>query len=109
MYGEPGTGKSSTIQAIATYLEKDIYYVSLSNVETNEELLMIFDYVNSETVGNAIIVFEDIDAMTHVVHKRNNIDSENKGMTISETSTNKLTLEYFLNILQCSSTDNTTI
>lgn len=29
LYGHPGTGKTTTIKAIATFLKKDIYYINL--------------------------------------------------------------------------------
>ena len=99
LHGEAGTGKTTTIHAIASYLQKNIYYVNLSIIETNEELQMVFDHVFVESANGGIIVFEDIDAMTSVVHKRDT----NKVMN------EKLTLEYFLNLLQGSLTRDGTI
>ena len=99
LYGEPGTGKSTTIQVIASFLQKNVYSVDLSSVETNEELQMIFDEINN-SLGGGIIVFEDIDAMTSVVHSRQN-NNVAKG--------EKFTLDYFLNLLQGSLTRDGTI
>jgi predicted GTPase len=116
LYGEPGTGKSSTIEAIATYLNKPIYYVDMKEARTNNDLKLIFDHVNSVAVGGGIIVMEDIDAMTDCVHKRISYDepstarndnpisnTTNTNTTVSgimtEKETNTLTLEFFLNIL----------
>lgn len=117
LYGEPGTGKSSTIEAIATYLNKPIYYVDMKEARTNNDLKLIFDHVNSVAVGGGIIVMEDIDAMTDCVHKRISSDepstaghginsvskTDSSGTTVSaimsERETNTLTLEFFLNIL----------
>jgi len=99
LYGEPGTGKSTTIQVIASFLQKNVYSVDLSSVETNEELQMIFDEINN-SLGGGIIVFEDIDAMTSVVHNREN-NNVTKGA--------KFTLDYFLNLLQGSLTRDGTI
>lgn len=76
LYGLPGTGKTSCIWTIATYLAKDIYYVNLSTVETNKELQMIFNYVTENVINGGILVFEDIDAMTNVVHCR--VPAQNK-------------------------------
>jgi SpoVK/Ycf46/Vps4 family AAA+-type ATPase len=98
LYGLPGTGKTTTIHAIASFLQKNIYYVNLSTVETNEELQLIFDHVVLQASGGGIIVFEDIDAMTDVVHERK--------VGVIHT---KLTLEYFLNLLQGSLTRDGTI
>lgn len=109
LYGQPGFGKTTTITAIASYLQKDIYYVNLNGVNTNKELKMIFDYVIAGDVKSGIIVMEDIDAMCKVVHKR---DNRNRELTVSEicsSEKNELTLEYFLNILQGSLTRNDTI
>lgn len=97
LYGEPGTGKSSAINAIASFLQKDIYYLDLTNVKTNDELKKIFSYVNKEKSKNGIIVIEDIDAMTDVVHIRT-----------KDTKNSELTLECFLNLLQGSLTHNGT-
>lgn len=90
LYGKPGTGKSSCINAISSYLKKDIYYLDLTTVKTNDDLKLLFNHINKEKNENGIIVIEDIDAMTSVVHKRNKNDQPN----------GELTLECLLNLLQ---------
>lgn len=95
LHGAPGTGKSTGIQAVATYLRKDIYYVDLKNAVTNEDLQMIFEYVNKSVASGGIVVLEDIDAMTNVVLKRTD---ETRTSVYDQKS--KLTLDYFLNVLQ---------
>lgn len=101
LHGEPGTGKTSTIWAIATYLNKDIYYVNLNTIETNEELQMVFDYINKNCINGGIITFEDIDAMTDVINKRSNSSDNTENIVIlMQNKKSKLTLEYFLNLLQ---------
>lgn len=107
LYGLPGTGKTSTIYAIATYFKKNIYYINLSTINTNEQLHDVFEHVN-KNCNNSIIIFEDIDAMTNIVKKRVEVDKnwniiENVNNIIDE-KTCKLTLEYFLNLLQGSLT-----
>lgn len=97
LYGLPGTGKSTTIQAVATFLNKDIYYVDLKDAETNADLQMMFEYVNKNVYNGGIIVLEDIDAMTNIVLKRNTPDSTPKSAFDQKS---KLTLDYFLNVLQ---------
>jgi ATP-dependent 26S proteasome regulatory subunit len=107
LHGEPGTGKSSSIEAIASYLQKDIYYASLTNVKSNKDLQMIFDHVNTETTEGGIIVFEDIDAGSKAIHKRvkKNDDDDDDGSVKNTVDTeNSFTLEYFLNLLQGSLT-----
>ena len=111
LYGLPGTGKSSAILAIATYLKRDLYYVDLKHCETNEDLHSIFEYVNKNVLQGGIIVMEDIDAMTDVIKKRSNRDISNDHIEkkSSHDHKSKLTLEYFLNILQGTLTLNDSI
>lgn len=99
LYGNPGCGKSSAVLAIASYLQKDIYYVDLTNVRTNNDLKDIFNKVNNETVNGGIIVMEDIDVMTNVVHNR----------ALNSYNNTDLTLECFLNLLQGSLTKDGSI
>lgn len=101
LYGEPGTGKSTTIQAVANYLQKDIYYVDLQKAELNDDLQLIFEYVNKNIPNHGgLIVIEDIDVMTTVVHKRSINVNEYKVSDLVANTKSKLSLEYLLNILQ---------
>lgn len=100
LYGEPGTGKSTTIQAVANYLEKDIYYISLKNVKYNEDLQLIFEFVNKNVPNPGCLIMEDIDAMTPIVLKRKFETIEYKVSDIMNNQQSELTLEYLLNILQ---------
>jgi ATP-dependent 26S proteasome regulatory subunit len=104
LYGVPGTGKSSTIIAIATYLNYDIYYVSLNGVKKNSDIDLIFDYVMKNCSKRGMIVFEDIDAQTNIVHKRNVNDNdceENKMSmyNLNDIKDDNLDLSYLLNRL----------
>jgi len=101
LYGVPGTGKSTTIQAVGTFLGKDIYYVDIKNANTNEELQMLFDYVNKNVSNGGIVVLEDIDCMTSIVLDRKHLEEKPKSSDALEGGNeNKITLDYFLNILQ---------
>ena len=123
LYGPPGTGKSTAIQTIATYLGRNIYYMDLNNVETNQDLQMLFEYVNKNVQNGGIIVIEDIDAMTDIVLKRepraelrvrrggsdersssdDTAFSGTRECRVNQLISNgeaKLSLEYLLNILQ---------
>ena len=89
LYGPPGTGKTSLVKAMAAKLNRDIVSVPLSRVETNKELLDIMldrnftyqatnrdleDDMETKTVNlsydKVIVLLEDIDAASNVVHKR---------------------------------------
>ena len=101
LHGFPGTGKTTTIYAIASFLQKNVYYVNLNTIKSNDELQMVFDHIVYNSTNSGIIVFEDIDAMTNVVHDRSTTDSL--------TENDNLTLDYFLNLLQGSLTRDGTI
>ena len=95
LYGLPGTGKSTTIKAIASYLNKDIYYINLNGVTKNSELKQLFDYTINNDCNGGIIVFEDIDCQTDIVKKRTKCIKE----TTLTNSTDQLSLSYLLNLL----------
>lgn len=100
LYGAPGTGKSSTIAAVASFLGKNIYYVNFTNVETNEDMHLLFDYVQKHCANGGMIVMEDIDSMTKIVHQRAaKPDSELTISNLVNSKQNSLTLEYMLNLL----------
>lgn len=102
LYGEPGCGKSSTIETIGSYLQKDIYNLNLKSVHSNEDLGALWDYVTRQTANGGCIVMEDIDASTNVVLARNEFTinedfTSTQPLTPNETP---LSLSYLLNILQ---------
>ncbi|KAG9304306.1 hypothetical protein G9A89_019868 [Geosiphon pyriformis] len=66
LYGKPGTGKTSLINAISAELNRDLYFVNLKNIKFDNELSAAF----SGVPANQIIVLEDVDTMTRVVHRR---------------------------------------
>lgn len=74
-YGKPGTGKTSTIKAIAKYTKRHIVEIPLSRIKKFNELKNIFFMNKYEHVNlsfeNKIIVFEDIDCMNGIIKKRN--------------------------------------
>tara|TARA_B100000214_G_scaffold326590_1_gene264719 strand:- start:590 stop:1729 length:1140 start_codon:yes stop_codon:yes gene_type:complete len=59
-YGNPGTGKTSTISAIASYLKRKVYKLNLVAPGLCDNSLL--DAVNS-IKRNSILVMEDIDAL----------------------------------------------
>lgn len=99
LHGPPGTGKTSTIEAVAEYLCKDIYYIDLKDAWSNEDLKLMFDHVYRGEGG--IIVMEDVDAMTDVVKERK--------PDRPDVVPRSFTLDYMLNLLQGSLTTDGTI
>ena len=101
--GSPGNGKSSSIVAIATYLNKDIYYLDLGKLRTNDELKLCIDYVKINSQRGGIIIFEDIDVMSDICKKRSTIEEDylyTKIKTqIGEDDNDLLSLSFLLNIL----------
>ncbi|CAE7192922.1 unnamed protein product [Symbiodinium necroappetens] len=80
LYGPPGTGKTSLIKVLAQHTERSIVNVPLARIKTNTELMqLIFDQKYTvegiETpvrlrIKDVIFVMEDVDAASHVVHRR---------------------------------------
>lgn len=113
--GPPGTGKTSTIYAVATELQKPIWYVQLSKHYTCGELRQVFEHVY-KIKGGGIIVFEDIDSMTDIVLARSSSSSGDTKetaaasiMDLSSSEDTPLTLSYFLNFLDGALTQNGSI
>lgn len=101
--GAPGCGKSSTILATATYLQKDIYYLDLGQIKTNHELKLCVDYIRTNSSNGGVIIFEDIDCMNDIVHRRSDLatdmTSETSITKITEEVQGPLSLAYLLNVL----------
>lgn len=107
LHGLHGTGKSSAIAAIATYLKKNIYCVDFKTIKTNSDFMLMVSHVNKHCVNGGILTFEDFDAMGSVLHRRGKkIDNSNDMNTISlhNTIDQPLTLDYILNVFQGSLT-----
>ena len=63
LYGDPGTGKTSTIKAIANYMKMNIIIVPMSKIKTKEQLESLFyeKSLSSIPCDNRIYVFEEVD------------------------------------------------
>ncbi|CAG8444641.1 27270_t:CDS:2 [Dentiscutata erythropus] len=66
LYGKPGTGKTSLINAISSYLSRDLYYLNLKEIKNDNDMSAAFSSVPS----NQIIVLEDVDTQSNVLYKR---------------------------------------
>jgi len=58
-YGVPGCGKSSTVYAIAKYMDTNVYHVNLSNYTSGTKFIRDI----SDIPSGAVVVFNDIDCM----------------------------------------------
>lgn len=75
LYGEPGTGKTSIIKAIANLYRLPIFVLDINIFENNEKLTYMMDQIPSYVLKqHHIILFEDID-------RSSLFKSENKGVT----------------------------
>lgn len=57
-YGQPGNGKTSLGSAIAGYLNRNVCYLNLSTILTDNDLQLLF----KNLLDDSILVIEDIDA-----------------------------------------------
>jgi len=80
LHGEPGTGKTSLIKALANYTNRHIILLSFKLIKTVKDLDMFFyedRYKRSNDnksidFKDKIIVFEDIDCADNIVYERDN-------------------------------------
>ncbi|RIB11079.1 P-loop containing nucleoside triphosphate hydrolase protein, partial [Gigaspora rosea] len=79
LFGRPGTGKTSLINAISSHLSRDLYYINLKHIASDNEMSAAFSSVPS----NQVIVLEDVDAQSKVLHKRRIDDDDNSSKGIS--------------------------
>lgn len=95
LYGEPGTGKSTTIATLGSLLGRDIFYVNINGYK-NEDVKMIFDHVNKIHQGGGIIALEDFDAQSDVV--KSSPSGKSTIHELMETKNDNVTLDFLLNI-----------
>ena len=78
LYGNPGTGKTSTIRAISNECKRHIHYLSLSEIRSDRELN---DLLSSISYKETILVIEDLDAMSTITNKRSEEKKEEKTLS----------------------------
>ena len=94
LHGVPGSGKSSTLLAIATELKRNIVYINLATT-TAQRLLKNLNNSPQES----IYVFEDIDAVsTKSTIGRTKTDKSMKDMLADDVLLKSLSLSDLLNI-----------
>ncbi|OCB90787.1 P-loop containing nucleoside triphosphate hydrolase protein [Sanghuangporus baumii] len=100
LYGKPGTGKSSTIHALASELELKIYFIQLSSQGLD-------DYQLSSLVSSApsrcILLLEDIDCAFPSREEDDDLEDKKTtdafGNTIIRYPQSRVTLSGLLNVL----------
>jgi DNA polymerase III delta prime subunit len=76
LYGEPGSGQSSTALAIANELKMNVFIISLTSLMNDESLNDCFSAIPS----NSIVILEDIDIVS-AVKDRDKEDDQGVTMT----------------------------
>ncbi|MHA1753197.1 MAG: AAA family ATPase [Candidatus Helarchaeota archaeon] len=71
LYGQPGTGKSSLIKALASYLNYSIYYLSPSK-------LSVIQKAFNELRDESVIVIEDLDTNTVTAERKKSSKKKSK-------------------------------
>ncbi|KAJ7434341.1 P-loop containing nucleoside triphosphate hydrolase protein [Mycena galericulata] len=106
LYGAPGTGKSSTIHAIAGELGLEIYFISLANPGIDDYTLA---RLISDTPSRCILLIEDIDC---AFPSREDLDEEeenehhgNSGRAMMMPPKSAVTLSGLLNVLDSVSSE----
>lgn len=75
LHGPPGTGKTSIAQALAGHLDLDVYYVPLSDLETDTDLASLLSRVEPRSM----LLLEDVD-VAHAARERDDVE---KGISLS--------------------------
>ncbi|KIO31890.1 hypothetical protein M407DRAFT_67361 [Tulasnella calospora MUT 4182] len=97
LYGAPGTGKTSTIHALASELDLDIYSLSLATTGVDDNGLA---RLISSTPANSMILIEDIDCAFPARDKKKDLEilpEDLWGAPAEKKS--KITLSGLLNVL----------
>ncbi len=75
LHGSPGTGKTTLVKAIASHFNLDLYFVSLSDLDSDTRLLNMMNNISPRS----IFLLEDID----VVYAMKERDDSEGGVTTS--------------------------
>jgi chaperone BCS1 len=70
LYGPPGTGKTSLVKALANEFNLDLWYISLSDLKTENSLLSLLAHVGPRS----LLLLEDIDTIK-ITHDRDSSEA----------------------------------
>jgi len=88
LYGEPGCGKTSFINALANELGRSIKEINFSKLKTVDDLERSVTCTEYNSINmdydNTIITFEDIDCATNIVKSRKLVEGEKMGVVDSD-------------------------
>lgn len=79
LYGNPGSGKSSTASAIANELGLNIYYISLSGLDDDDALARAFN----EIPAYSLAILEDVDVYNAATARKDGGTGDDKGITLA--------------------------
>lgn len=78
LHGMPGTGKTSTLMALADHFKLDINYAPLTDLDRDGDMIRLFTAVGPRS----ILLLEDVDTLA-VTHERDEgDDGTNKGISL---------------------------
>lgn len=94
LYGNPGTGKTSIIKALASHFNKNVYIVNIMTMSNTA-----FEKSITSVPANSVIIIEDFDSCS-ATHSRNTIRDKTSDPTNSEEKEEAaLSLNTILNTL----------
>lgn len=83
LFGNPGNGKTSLSLALAKHMKRDIYYMNVNNVTSDNQLY----YLLKRLKPNSILLIEDIDKLFSKIDNKTSKDDKREAETKVSFST----------------------
>ena len=101
LHGEPGTGKTLLMKAIANYLNRSIRIIDMRNIKTRKQFVQLFADTTDDTKNykKLIYVLDEFDCVKGIISNRSENEEENKASNKNESKIQELKKRY-LQILQ---------